>query len=255
MKILALLGTLSFVLAGALVGARLLLLARRTRQRPELLCGAALFFYSVFAQPLVVASRPIGAAYGQGARIAVLSIALLVNVGTVLGMFLFTRVVFRSRSRAALVATCLGTALAALAAVGVVWNVAHMPVGAPYPMSMKVCLSALSVAFGCAMAWASAESFHYYGLMRRRLAIGLADPVVANRFLLWGLGCGASATISLALVGVVVAGMNLATDPVPMLMIAASVTTCAVSWTLSFLPPPRYVRWISGRASSPGAAG
>ena len=29
-------------------------------------------------------------------------------------------------------------------------------------------------------------------MMRRRLQIGLGDPVVANRFLLWGIGAGAA---------------------------------------------------------------
>jgi hypothetical protein len=34
--------------------------------------------------------------------------------------------------------------------------------------------------------WVAAESLRYWGLLRRRLQLGLADPLVANRFLLWG---------------------------------------------------------------------
>ena len=34
--------------------------------------------------------------------------------------------------------------------------------------------------------WTMVESYRYYALMRRRQAIGLADPMVTNRFLLWG---------------------------------------------------------------------
>jgi hypothetical protein len=37
-------------------------------------------------------------------------------------------------------------------------------------------------------AWTAIESLRYYGLMRRRVPLGLADPLVANRFLLWGMG-------------------------------------------------------------------
>jgi hypothetical protein len=37
----------------------------------------------------------------------------------------------------------------------------------------------------------SGESLHYYGIMRRR-APRLADPLLTNRFLLWGLGIGSA---------------------------------------------------------------
>jgi hypothetical protein len=35
--------------------------------------------------------------------------------------------------------------------------------------------------------WLMIESLHYWGLMRRRLRLGLVDPLVANRFALWGI--------------------------------------------------------------------
>ena len=38
-----------------------------------------------------------------------------------------------------------------------------------------------------AWIWIAAESFAYWSKQRRRLALGLADPVVTNRFLLWGV--------------------------------------------------------------------
>ena len=37
-----------------------------------------------------------------------------------------------------------------------------------------------------AMLWVAIESFRYYGQQRRRLRIGLADPILSNRFLLRG---------------------------------------------------------------------
>src|SRR5262249_16178730 len=36
------------------------------------------------------------------------------------------------------------------------------------------------------VVWMSVESFRYGAMLRRRLRLGLADPLVANRFLLWG---------------------------------------------------------------------
>ena len=35
--------------------------------------------------------------------------------------------------------------------------------------------------------WTSVESLTWWRRMHRRVALGLADPVVANRFFLWGV--------------------------------------------------------------------
>ena len=43
-----------------------------------------------------------------------------------------------------------------------------------------------------ALCWGSAEAFGWWRRMQRRVSIGLGDPVVANRFLLWSIGAGAA---------------------------------------------------------------
>lgn len=35
--------------------------------------------------------------------------------------------------------------------------------------------------------WSATEAFLYHDRMRHRSALGLADPIVANRFLLWAV--------------------------------------------------------------------
>jgi hypothetical protein len=35
--------------------------------------------------------------------------------------------------------------------------------------------------------WAAVEALHYWSLMRKRVELGLADPLVTNRFLLWSV--------------------------------------------------------------------
>ena len=44
---------------------------------------------------------------------------------------------------------------------------------------------------GC-LLWGSGEALRYWDRMRRRVRLQLADPVVSNRFLLWGFGAGAA---------------------------------------------------------------
>lgn len=35
--------------------------------------------------------------------------------------------------------------------------------------------------------WTAIEALHYWGMMRKRVQLGIADPLVANRFLLWAI--------------------------------------------------------------------
>src|SRR5690606_21650582 len=92
----------------------------------------------------------------------------------------FTRRTFRPDDRAARVAVALGCAARALAAVRVGVAGACRPCvlnGPAYWLHF-----ALRLAGWC---WVALESFAYWRAMRRRQALGLADPVVENRFLLW----------------------------------------------------------------------
>jgi hypothetical protein len=248
MWIVAMLGTAAFVVVGALVGARVLRLAWRTRKLPELCVGGALFLFAGVGQPLVVASRPLGAAYGHEARLAALALAIVAIVGSILGNLVFTRKVFRPGSRLAragvwaLTAAGGGSGLAVL--VSVPETLGLVTAG------MRLGIAGLSVVFALGMAWTAWESLHYHLQLRRRLALGLADPVVANRFLLWGGGCGGACLASLAMVACAAAGLQVAVHPVPLLTTAASGTGIAICWYLAFLPPERYLRWIGREAQA-----
>ena len=100
-----------------------------------------------------------------------------------------------------------------------------------------------------ALGWGAAESPRYWALMRRRERLGLADPVVTNRFLLWGLGIGAAGWGSF--VGLFA---QLASGASPLepgwLQLSSSLhgLAAAVSMWLAFAPPVRYLRFIESRA-------
>jgi len=120
-----------------------------------------------------------------------------------------------------------------------------------------------------ALVWAFAECLLYYRRMRRQRVVGLAEPVLANRFLLWAVWTGA-----LGFQGIVMMLLRIALwssgdgevllrgeDPGgPWLaLIAASKGLLAivapaivVSVWLSFSPPAAYRRWLE--KGSPRAA-
>jgi hypothetical protein len=104
--------------------------------------------------------------------------------------------------------------------------------------------NALALSYG----WAAVELIRCYLKMRRRLCVGLADPLVANRVVLWGLYAGFNFAgqlvynTSLALFGVVSA--------LDMLNVAFTVSGVVALWLAAFAPG-WYRRWIA--ATAPGA--
>lgn len=254
MQLLAGIGTLAFLAVGAIVGARLLLLARRTHQRPELYVGGALFLYAVLGQPAIVTSRPAGDAFGQWASLTLLFIGLTANVATVAGMYAFTTMVFRPDSRLARMMIWCGTLLTAGCAVTLLFESSNRELGASYSLTTKIAIAILALNFSAVMFWTAVESLRYRRLLGKRLRLGLADPVVVNRFGLWGGGCLVCAASAIVLIGCVAAGMNVTTDPVPILSTALSGSFIGACWYLSFLAPPFYLRWVRAGADQPDSA-
>lgn len=246
MKLLVLLATLSFILVGGLVGAKLLLLARRTRQLPELAVGLGVFLVAFVSYPLSLASISPDLAPAT-AKLLFATGAFASAVGSA-SIYVFTWKVFRPDAGWARVLTLVAIgAIFVFAAVSVV-RVA----GAATPA--EVFRDRLSVArnvvTGFSYLWTAVESIRYYALLRRRMALGLADPVVSNRFLLWGVS-GVSATLGITvstamiLLGKAGAGMH----PVSMLAVGIAGFTSSVSLYLAFLPPAAWLRFVAGPAA------
>ena len=103
------------------------------------------------------------------------------------------------------------------------------------------------------MLWLFVESVHYASRMRRRVRLGLGDPIVANRFTLWAIWTGALACIPLFVLALRTLGILEA--PVPGAPLPASVraiiamlgsggAAALVACWLAFFPPAAYRRWI-----------
>lgn len=225
-------GVLVMIAADAVVGARLMLLARRTRRLPELAIGSSLFLLGAIGYPLTILARngvggPEGSALLLGAGFA------FENVGAA-AMALATWRTFRRDSAWArwlflvFAALLAGTWLAQAArgefavANGIYW----------------LAFAGRALPF----AWSAAESWHYYGRLRRRLAIGLAEPVVTDRFRLWAINTSA-VTAAFAVFGIAV-WMQVPVSTSPNVLASSSIAglVASVSMWLAFLPPDWYLR-------------
>jgi hypothetical protein len=249
-----LLATLGFVAASALVAGRLLWLARRTRQRPELLLGLGIGGTAVLGYGVLIAAAILRGGTGTEAttgleRVLHAAGAILHDAGVSM-VVLFVLTVFRPRERWARgLATAMGLALWG-GHVG--WELSNgyrstLPGNAFWWLRYAVIWSY--------PLWTMVESYRYYGILRRRLALGLADPLVTNRFLLWGtasLGTAlATWTASLPYFLVGDAAAVLRWSP-PIQVATATIGVATVTlYGFTFFAPAWYRRRIAGAAPAP----
>lgn len=181
------LGFSLFVLSSLIVGARLLLLAWRTGEVPELAIGVALIAGGGLSFPLLIGALLTGERSSP-----------LVTLGIVLGTFfghlgaaslaLAVRHIFRPTAPWARVAQLGLTGVLVLALAARASDPAALPSpGYVFWPSMIASLASY--------AWSAAESFRLWSLMRRRVALGLAEAALTRRFLLWGIAAAAACGI------------------------------------------------------------
>ena len=244
-----LLATLLFVGISAVVAVRLLLLARRTRCKPELLLGLGLLGTAVLGYGVLIAAilvRGIDNAFAttpleralQGAGVVLHDLGVTMIV-------LFVLTVFRPRERWA---KGLATAL-----LGALW------IGSfGWEIENRFRFTGVGNAFWWIRyaviwtypLWTMVESYRYWALMRRRLALGLVDPLVANRFFLWGTGSVGTAlatwTASTPYFLMGHPALAVAWNPFIQILTATFGVATVTVYYLTFFPPAAYRRWIAG---------
>lgn len=228
MQIAGILGFAAFTLVSFAVGLRALGLGLRSRQLPELTLGGALVLSGGVGGVLVLLARAGGGSGGGGLIVAATS---LMSVGAAL-LALFTWRVFRAADAWA---AMLFAGLVGVMAVSAVARVLTGDTDPDHPglFTWLGLLTRMAV-----FAWASAEALREHAAARRRCAIGLSDPLVANRLLLWGVGLGAAFFIW---VNSAIQLFQRIAEPM-WLLIAVLGMTCAGALWLGFFPPEAYRR-------------
>ena len=252
--------TIGNLLLCLVVGIRLIQLGRRTTGGPELSLG--LFFVSYFflanalscvlyvgwadasLSPPELVLRGLSAAY-----------VFFAGVG-VAGLLHFLRLTFRREQRWSLP---LASVIGAATFGGAVYY------GLSEGFSVRVMNGVGYWVSFCGrvtpFVWLAAESFLYWRRMERRLRIGLADPVVSNRFLLIGVWSSIAFLLALAdpaarLLYFLRSGTTEIWDPVigmPIILWVIPTTSLfaalgALALFLAFFPVAGYRRWLGQRA-------
>lgn len=252
---LYLLSTLIFAAMAAVVGVRLVALSRRTGGLPERLLGWGLQLTACWGYGVMIVTIVTQRALGLGDHplgMACIALGWVLHNAGVLCMLRFNLVVFRPREAWA---RWLALAMTAVLWIGwglYVWN-GGLHTGAP-----SVWYWVMFATTGTYPLWGAAESFRYWRQMRRRLALGLAEPMLVDRFRIWGIASASAAAAIWAVNAPFLMGLTIGSpEAAEVTAISRLVTagfglvTIGAYW-LTFFPPAFYRQRVASR-SAPGA--
>jgi hypothetical protein len=242
-QVIAAIGGLSFILASFVTGARLLLVARRTRQLPELTLGLGLFLMGGLGYPLTLLGE-FGTFLPDDARAGFIAGNQLSSVIGLPLLVYFTARVFRPESAAARTLVWL----IGLTFVGMYGFRAATYGFAPVALGGEKVPTVHSILTLVCLGWAGLESLFYHLQLRKRVRLGLADPILANRMLLWAVGM--LCAMMLTGISTLFSTLGIAFDQTTpgILTIGIMGTTSAASVWFAFFPPAAYVKWIRARS-------
>ncbi len=238
MQVLATSGLAAALVAALVVGARLLAVGLRTRRAPELAIGVASLSLALGAIGMLASQRLPD--LGGAAAFRLYGAALVAIAAGAVGMAIGVWRMYRAGQRWPLFAC----ALLGVTQAAALW--ARLASGLPpdpgvVPPSEQFLIGARLAIY----AWATWEAFRYHALLRRRLRLGLADPMIAHQLLLWGVAA-ASLTSVLLVMGVsrVVWGqIGLLSSGVLLLVNPLGLVGALCIW-FAFFPPDAYRRFV-----------
>jgi len=222
-----------------IVGVRLYALSRGTRQAPERLIALTFLFWALCYALYDIPYLWNGLEESVPAFFAYTSLLAfdLVNVF----FALFTREVFRKHTRwadglVAAIALSMHAGAAGTAWVGD-WEQVN-PVANPGYWPQTVGGLAPS-------AWMGVEGFTQYVKARRRLALGLCEPLLCHHFLLWGIAGALWAGLEFVLVAQDHIDLSAGewSGALGIVNGLLEIVPIALMW-LVFFPPAGYRRWL-----------
>jgi hypothetical protein len=235
MQLFGLLGVAALALASLAVGIRLVALSRRSGQAPELWIGLSYLFAGFLACVATLATGELARAGSPLAGPIGLVGTAALHAGVVC-LALFVWSVFHRGSR-------LGNAAAVAACAYVLASFFALALDEGFRVDGldRGVRGWASVAGRIGVyGWAAVASFREFAAARRRARLGLADPLVANRLLLWGIGTGSVLLLWLHSALQMLRGQMEPTASYPLIAVLG-ITCAATSW-LAFFPPAWYRR-------------
>ena len=235
-------GFVALGFAAVVVGVRMLAQAQRTRRFPELALGTHMLVL-MLGYAAEFAGIELAGSLG-GATVVLRGFGNVCYAASILVILLFNWRVFRPDSRwaALLTGVCVAGLAVGLAGEAITGRFDFDPARFAAPWFWLAFVPRV-----VCMGWSSGEAFREYGLARRRQRLGLSEPLVVNRLLLWGFASLSECLIYAAAMAAILRGAPTAFLTGPEALVISALGTCAAATILlAFLPPPAYRRWLTG---------
>ena len=245
MQFLALPGFVAFFFVALWVGVRLLAQWGRTRELPELLLGLGVLGIGPVGFGFLLLAAAAGANDPRAPSVLAGISAVAVGGGAS-SKAIFNWKIYHPTSRAAAAVAFAAIAGLAVAVVADGFTTGFAP-GSWMKPGWILVRQAVQIAV---LLWGAAEALVWWRRMRRRVSVGLGDPLVASRFLLWGIGAGMAGFGSLfgTVIGVIEGrGMNELPELTVMLSLFGMVS--AVALWLAFATPQWFKQRVQARDS------
>jgi hypothetical protein len=240
----AFLGGVIAGLVSFIVGVRLIRLSWQSQKSPEFLLGMTLLLwglaYACWQVPIATANQPMTQPLFFAGRVFTCAATIFFAS--------FTRIAFRRQARWA---KALVYAIAIGAFAGIVGSFAVGDSEGVRPLSNPWWWADWAAAL-VAVSWVGVEGFINYLNARQRVRLGFCDPLVCNRYLLWGI---TGVVWTAFYVMVVFQHIEFESREIWSIAMdsansAADITGVALVCFICF-PPRFYRRWIAG--ASPAA--
>ncbi|HXX47126.1 MAG TPA: hypothetical protein VEN47_02795 [Myxococcota bacterium] len=240
---------MGYTLVSAIVGVRLIARSVESRGVPELLAGLSYIAAPALGYPMCIVAPMIS---NRTLSVPVYVTGEVFLVSGCCCFLFFTVKVFRPGMQWAYFCAAVGSAVLVWSGIGITRAFLSSTVPAEVAELAKTPLAAMVLVLMLSYVWTALEGMRYYRMMRKRMALGLADAVVTNRFLLWGFsGLTSLAWISVSAFFLAI-GANIGTDPIPVTVTSAGGIVNTVFLVLIFMPPSAYTRWVE-RSARAGA--
>jgi hypothetical protein len=235
------------LLVSFVLGVRMLLRSRRTRQACELALGLALLGMGSVGYAFHVAARLLEVSPSAGKLLVVTAISLqAVGTGS---LFYFVWQSFRPGEAWARSFGFFCFVLLAVSTAGDAFSRALSGLdgwGPWYWLGLAIRLIAVS--------WTAAESLRVYLLLRRQAAREPMDPLAPRSFLLLGLGASAATgAAAIAIAARIHSGVSVVRVPTANLAVCVLVLAASIGAWLALFPRPVYPLDLQGGAK-PAAA-
>jgi len=231
-----------------IVAFRLLGHWRRIRQTPELLLALALLCSASIGYPLIVLAA---GAPELGPWVNQLGLAAF-QVGVSLYAHFNARVFRPGVAWASAFASLCTHVFAVVLAV-----VVYVPFVVDSPEAVEQHVRPLAVLNQCTLVaislWVALEGGLYHSRLRKRSALGLAEPLIVNRFLLWTIQGVLSLANMLVALCIMLTGQNVVASTLSIALTSLGGLAGAVLTVLIFMPPAWYLRRFAPAGPAPAS--